>query len=258
MAHGLDHMSVPEPRWRIGRDSGSKPRSYLTGKNPNNSKPTGFQGNTKPPCTFCGHAGHGIWSCQRFQQIPLSERWKTAKEKKLCFRCLADNHHGKDCRRFQQCNVGGCRRTHHRLLHDPEHNGKPKPPVAATEDKPPTSPGKGVKSNPDSYCNTTTYTSACKGEMNSLRTIPVWVKGKGKSVKVNAVLDDASNETFLNEEVAGFLGMKAERQQLQVHVLNDSIETFNSMPLQIEIESVDRQFTKEINVRTCPREVTGN
>ena len=34
------------------------------------------------------------------------------------------------------------------------------------------------------------------------------MKAQGKKVKVNAILDDASNETFLNEEVAGALGLK--------------------------------------------------
>ena len=35
--------------------------------------------------------------------------------------------------------------------------------------------------------------------MKPTHTIPVWVKAQGKKVKVNAILDDASNETFLNE-----------------------------------------------------------
>ena len=45
----------------------------------------------------------------------------------------------------------------------------------------------------------------CRGNHHRLRTIPVWVKVKGKKIKVNAILDDASNESFLNEEVAGAL-----------------------------------------------------
>jgi hypothetical protein len=43
-------------------------------------------------------------------------------------------------------------------------------------------------------------------EAFSLRTVPVWVKARGKKLKVNAVLDGASNESFMNEEVAGLLG----------------------------------------------------
>ena len=75
--------------------------------------------------------------------------------------------------------------------------------------------------------------------------------------KINALLDDASNKTFLNE-VAGVLGLQEPFQKVQVHVLNDTVETFQSMLLNIGIESVDWQFSKEISVKTCPQKVTGN
>ena len=56
------------------------------------------------------------------------------------------------------------------------------------------------------------------------------MKANGRKVKINAILDDASNETFLNEEVAGVLGLQEPFQKVQVHVLNDAVETFQSMP----------------------------
>ena len=61
-----------------------------------------------------------------------------------------------------------------------------------------------------------------------------------------------------SQEVAGALGLKESYQTVKVHVLNNSVETFQTMPLKIEIENVDGQFTKEIEVKTCPRSVTGN
>ena len=97
-------------------------------------------------------------------------------------------------------------------------------------------------------------------ESYSLRTVPVWMKDNGRKVKINAILDDASNETFLNEEVAGVLGLQEpfQKVQVQVHVLNNTVKTFQSMPLKIEIESVDGRFSKEISIKTCPQKVTGN
>lgn len=67
----------------------------------------------------------------------------------------------------------------------------------------------------------------------ALGTVPVWLKSSGKKVKVNAILDDGSNETFLNEEVANYLGLQAPFQKVQVHVLNNAVDTFQSMPLRI-------------------------
>ncbi len=75
---------------------------------------------------------------------------------------------------------------------------------------------------------------------------------------MNVVPDDASNESFMNEEVAGLLGMRTTWQTVEVQVLNDSVETFRSMLLEIEIESDNRQFTKTVKVQTCPRAVTGS
>ena len=74
---------------------------------------------------------------------------------------------------------------------------------------------------------------------------------------MNAILDDASNETFLNDKVAGALGLKESYQAVKVHVLNNSVETFQTVPLKGVIESVNGQFTKEIEVKTCPRNVSG-
>ena len=91
-----------------------------------------------------------------------------------------------------------------------------------------------------------------------LRTVPVWLKANKRKVKVNAILDDASNESFLNEEVVGVLRLCEPFETVKVHVLNNEVETFQSMPVKLTIESVDGQFSKEIHVKTCPKKVTGN
>ena len=66
-------------------------------------------------------------------------------------------------------------------------------------------------------------------EQCSLRTVPVWLKSNGKKIKVNAILDDACNKTFINENVANILGIRETFQTVQVHVLNNTIVTFQSM-----------------------------
>ena len=68
------------------------------------------------------------------------------------------------------------------------------------------------------------------------------MKANGRKVKINAILDDASNETFLKEAVSGILGLQEPFEKDQVYVLNDTVETFQSMPIKIEIESVDGKF----------------
>lgn len=58
-----------------------------------------------------------------------------------------------------------------------------------------------------------------------------------------SVLDDASNESFLKEEVAGALGLKQRYQTVKVNELNNSVETFQTMPLRVTTKSVNRQLT---------------
>ena len=102
-----------------------------------------------------------------------------------------------------------------------------------------------------------THTSTSKQETAtetiSLCSVPVWLKANGRKVKVNALLDDGSNETFINEEDAGVLGLKERYHTVAVNVLNNEVETFQSMPLDVTIESLDGEFSKDF-----PKRVTGN
>ncbi|CAB4027109.1 Hypothetical predicted protein, partial [Paramuricea clavata] len=76
--------------------------------------------------------------------------------------------------------------------------------VKRPEDKNPVVPREGET---DSRTHTTMHDTPAT-EALSLRTIPVWSKANNRKVKVNALFDDASNETFLNAEVAGVLEFK--------------------------------------------------
>ena len=262
MAHGID----PEERernnrkpWIVKGGGRNKQSSYFmasgNGGNlvANEHQPPKVQPpKVKPPCAFCNGPHHGIWSCRQFEQKSVEERWNVAKEKHLCFRCLSKDHRGKDCQRSQPCNLNGCRLNHHRLLHrQPIIPPSTESPIPYTQD--PSREG----ALPPKKVAMMTQNPASSGEQCSLRTVPVWLKSNGKKVKVNALLDDASNETFLNENVANFLGLQERFQTVQVHVLNNSVETFQSMPVKIEIECVSGDFGKVIEVNTCPHQVTG-
>ena len=118
----------------------------------------------------------------------------------------------------QTCQIDGCRGNHHRLLHESlpvidqpvesvqsvvESNSYPSLAVREGAINFASSPeGEG---SPISRAMTT-HNPRRLNEAYSLRTIPVRIKAEGKKAKVNAILDDASNESFLNEEVAGALG----------------------------------------------------
>ncbi|XP_067051180.1 uncharacterized protein [Acropora muricata] len=210
----------------------------------------------KPPCSLCHGFDHGVWFCKQFYEKGVDDRWQIAKERKLCFHCLARDHRGKDCTKARKCGIDGCTRNHHRLLHGSEVLSETEPMTTlpyADDWRRPVVPREGAPAVTLTSCNAET-----PFESYSLRTFPVWMKANRGKVKINAIQDDASNETFLNEEVAGVLGLQEPFQKVQVHVLNDTVETFQSMLLKIEIESVDGRFSKEISIKTCAQKVTGN
>ena len=206
----------------------------------------------KPPCSLCQSFDHKVGFCKEFYDRGVDDCWKIAKEKKLCFRCLASR--GKDFLRSRTCGIDVCSRNHHRLLHGSEDLSETGPMTTlphADDGRHPDVPREGAPAVTLTSCCTETPT-----ESYSFRTVPVWMKANGRKVKINAILDDASNETFLNEAVAGILGLQEPFEKVQVYALNDTVETFQSMP--IKIESVDGRFSKEISPKTCPQKVTGN
>ena len=104
----------------------------------------------------------------------------------------------------------------------------------------------------------TTLASAQNQENVSLRTAPVWLSANGRKIKVNALLDDASSVSYVNEELAGALGLSARYEQVVVNVLNESVETFDSMPVNMTLESCDGNVRLPFKALTCPRRVTGS
>ena len=56
---------------------------------------------SKKHCKVCDNF-HQIWECDKFKALKVKDRWSKAKDLKLCFRCLGDNHQGKDCNRAGQ------------------------------------------------------------------------------------------------------------------------------------------------------------
>ena len=75
---------------------------------------------------------------------------------------------------------------------------------------------------------------------------------------MNALLDDASSVSYVNEELAGALGLSATYKQVVVNVLNESVETFDSMPVSMTLESCDGNVRLPFKALTCPRRGTGN
>ena len=61
---------------------------------------------------------HPICKCEKFKKMNVEERGQKAKELKLYFKCLSDAHQMRTCS-GRLCDVNGCGKPHHRMLHRP-------------------------------------------------------------------------------------------------------------------------------------------
>ena len=91
----------------------------------------------------------------------------------------------------------------------------------------------------------------------ALRTAQIILRNGGRSLKVNALLDEASTKTYVNADVAAELGLQGKTENVTVNVLNGQIETFETKPVNFELLSVDCKVNMNVTAYTA-NSVTGD
>jgi hypothetical protein len=141
-------------------------------------------------CVIC-KVKHEIPACKKFLAMKGERRNSVVKTFKLCFHCLKGNHRVRECqnRVNQTCNVNGCARYHHPLLHDEntyfyEDYDSETGSIADYEEE-----------TSDSYY-------VAKTGAISLQTVVVKINGKAGSVSTVALLDSGSNTTLISSHLA--------------------------------------------------------
>ena len=76
-------------------------------------------------------------------------------------------------------------------------------------------------------------------------------QGEWQETESQRRVDDAISASYMNGEVAGDLGLSVPYEPVIVEVLNESVETFDS------IESCDGNVKCSFSAFTCPRQITG-
>ncbi|CAL8081469.1 unnamed protein product [Calicophoron daubneyi] len=146
-------------------------------------------------CPIC-NLGHDLEACTQLINLPLMERQKILRDQKRCFKCVRSNHVSSVCRVMVKCNVAGCGRRHHNLMHreDTFNSGK--------------------------LSNDVGRISACTWESNvQLGMEPVRLVGPGVSVDTYGFLDNGSDTTVVRNDLCSQLGLEAIPKALTVNTL---------------------------------------
>ena len=91
----------------------------------------------------------------------------------------------------------------------------------------------------------------------ALRTVRVVVKNGEQRMIINALLDDGSTKTYIHGDVAAELGLEGSTQRITVNVLNGEEVSFETMPVEFDLQSIDGKTRGRISSFTAIP-VTGN
>ena len=166
----------------------------------------------KWPCMFC-KADHHISRCHRFLEMSIDDRWKYAKDAKLCFSCLTPKHLMWECRYKKPCDK--CQLFHSSVLHydvtTMPRERYPAPPVRAES-------------------HMTLYTGVSQGSKSSM-ILPVYLSLADDIENerlVYVLLDSQSDTTFILDDTCNEMGLSGPNMQLVLSTMSATDEVVST------------------------------
>ncbi|KAL1122197.1 hypothetical protein AAG570_003602 [Ranatra chinensis] len=169
-------------------------------------------------CIACQLEGHRIYSCPTFQKLTTKERWDKVKDLKLCSNCLS-THLKSRCKSKHTCS--SCHKPHHSLLHRPF-------PTASHSAFPGTTASNLTSHGPpETLKSSATPLKVPSGpavlstslQPSSVLLATALVKlytSKTNFIIVRAVLDSASQASFVSEAVVNSLKIKRDHSAIPI------------------------------------------
>ena len=178
---------------------------------------------------------HPIWKCEKFKKMNVEERGQKAKELKLCFKCLSDAHQMRNCS-GRLCDVNGCGKPHHRLLHRPYKNEEQMQNVE----------------NVDEVSNLSSMRSS-----GVLPVIPVTIGSGSKTLKTFALCDSGASLSFVDESLMKTLNLTGQLVDLNVAGIHGASD-ISSKRLRVRIGDQQGKVKEDIMAYSHPDVNAGN
>ena len=146
--------------------------------------------------------------CNSFKDKNFDERVQAMRKAQLCFNCFKYGHIGVGCLAKSACEIQGCKRRHHTLLHPPS----PQQTVEGRDRV--ADQGIQVDSSVPLQSGHANSTSTRGGKV-CLRIVPVKVRSRddaSKIVKTYALLDSGSDISLCHKSLAVELGVQGHQK----------------------------------------------
>ncbi|XP_062704081.1 uncharacterized protein LOC134286482 [Aedes albopictus] len=164
-------------------------------------------------CLVCKGSCKSIAKCERFLEFSRDSRWATVRDLGLCRRCLQQHKGGCQAK---LCGRNGCELKHHELLHN-EQKSATLPLIDSKSDVSKSMPNQRQESSSHSEPISTEHGCHTHQVISShvlFRYLPVVLHGKHRSIETFAFLDDGSELTLVDEELADELQLEGEEMPL--------------------------------------------
>ena len=187
---------------------------------------------TANTCLTCNKK-HKIEKCDKFIAMDVNQRAQLGKEKRLCFSCFdSADHQSRDCSRKKRCDVEGCNKYHHTLIHGAALVFVAPPPLNSAP--------------PVSTLNAATPVFVGASSVNCapsavlLQIVPIAVAtSSGVEVNTFALLDSGSQTSLILEKFADAIGLVGEDSPLQLGTINSSGEPIRSKKVSFHVGAVE-------------------
>ena len=179
-----------------------------------NTRETGVEStlpsNKFTPTLRCpsSNGNHSLTKCNSFKDKNFDERLQVMRKAQLCFNCFKYGHISVGCLAKSACEIQGCRRRHHTLLHPPssQQTVEGRDRVAHQ--------GVQVDSSTPLQGGQAHSTSTGGGKM-CLRIVPVKVRSHNdasKFLETYALLDSGSDISLCDKSLAEELGVQGHQK----------------------------------------------
>ena len=195
-------------------------------------------------CPACNGA-HSLVKCKNFVDKNFEERLQVMRKAQLCHNCFKYGHIAVGCLARSTCEVQGCKRRHHTLLHppSPHHTMERRARVADQ--------GTQVDSSTPLRSGQANSTSAGKAKV-CLRAVPVKVRrhDASKTVETYALLDSGSDISLCDKNLAMELGVHGHQKTffLTTQEKEDSPRVGHEISLTVEpLDGTDKVEVKRLD-----------